>query len=86
MHLTMSMEKLTKLEMRMTTNGHDKSSEKSTARGKRMRNCGFAGSSFHIPSSTISILHPKICDLHDHHTHRDPNYLISPIFIPTDRS
>jgi hypothetical protein len=47
---------------------------------------GFAGSSFHIPSSAISILHPKICDLHyDHRTHRAPKYLISPILSLTDR-
>jgi hypothetical protein len=43
------------------------------------------GSRFHIPSSSISILHPKIHDLHyDHWTYRAPKYLISPILGPID--
>jgi len=47
----------------------------------------FVNSSFHIPSSMISIFHPKICDIHYHHLyHRDPKCLISFIWIPTDRS
>jgi hypothetical protein len=50
-------------------------------------NHGFTGSSFHIPSSAISILHPKICDLHyDHQTYRAPKYLISPVLSLTNHS